>query len=123
MMATLEYAGGRMAQISCAMNVANHRRATIMGAEGTIETEYINHPSSAVPSQLRVRRGIANTIPFEEVHSPIGNGFYFEAEAFAGLVRRGGFAAVERAARLSIDVAQTLEAIALSARSGQTVTL
>ena len=123
MMATLEYAGGRMAQISCAMNVANHRRATIMGTAGTIETEYINHPSSVVPSQLRVRRGIANTIPFEDVQSPIGSGFLFEAEAFAGLVRNGDVAAVERAARVSIDIAHTLEAIAQSARSGRAVTL
>jgi predicted dehydrogenase len=123
MMATLVYANDRMAQISCAMNVANHRGATIMCTQGTIETEYINHPSSTVPSQMRVRRGIANTIPFEDIASPFGSGFAFEAEAFAGLVRRRDFAAVEHAARVSIDIARTLEAIAASARSGNMATL
>lgn len=123
MMATLEFANQRMAQISCAMNVANHRRATIMGTQGTIETEYINHPSEAVPSQLRIRRGTANTIPFEDVPSAHGNGFKYEAEAFAALVRRGSYGTIEPTASTSIDIAHTLEAIAQSARSGQSVTL
>ena len=123
MMAMLEFANQRFAQVSCAMNVANHRRATIMGTLGTIETEFVNHPTAEVPSQLRVRRGIANTIPFEDVPAAIGNGFRFEAEAFADVVRRGDFAAIERAAAASIDIARTLEAIAQSARAGQPVAL
>ncbi len=44
-MATLHYADGRRAQLSCAMDTANHRRAVIMGSAGTIETEYLNHTS------------------------------------------------------------------------------
>lgn len=39
LMATLHYADGRRAQLSCAMDAANHRRATIVGTTGTIETE------------------------------------------------------------------------------------
>ena len=123
MMVMLEFANQRFAQVSCAMNVANHRRATIMGTLGTIETEFVNHPTAEVPSQLRVRRGIANTIPFEDVPSVSGNGFRFEAEAFADVVQRRDFAAIERAAAASIDIARMLEAIALSARSGQSATL
>jgi predicted dehydrogenase len=123
MMATLEFANQRHAQISCAMNVANHRRATIMGTAGTIETEYINHPSAAVPSQLRIRRGIANSIPFEEMPSADGSGFRYEAEAFAALVRNRDAATLAREAAFSVDIAATLEAIAQSARSGQPVTL
>lgn len=123
MMMTLEFPQQRYAQVSCAMNAANHRRATIMGTQGTIETEYINHPTAAVPSGLRVRRGTANTVPFEEITSAIGSGFKFEAEAFADVVRRGDFAAVERAAAASIDIAGMLEALAQSARSGQPVAL
>jgi predicted dehydrogenase len=123
MMATLEFANYRSAQISCAMNVANHRRATIMGTQGTIETEYLNHTGSAVPSQLRVRRGIANTIMFEDIPAAMGSGFRFAAEAFADVVRRRDFAAIERAKQASLDIAQTLEAIASSARSGKVVTL
>ncbi len=125
--ATLFYANGRSAQMSCAMNVANHRRATIMGTEGTIDTEYINHtgvgPSVApgyLPSQLRVRRGIANTIAFEDIRSGQGSGFRFCAEAFAKVVAEKDFEAVERAGAASLDIAATLEALSRSARSGQT---
>jgi len=118
MMATLEFADHRYAQVSCAMNVANHRRAVIMGTAGTIETEYINHPSAAVPSQLRIRRGIANTIPFEDIAAPDGSGFRYEAEAFAALVRNPDPVVLAREAAFSIDIAATLEAIAQSARSG-----
>jgi predicted dehydrogenase len=121
MMATLHYPGGRMAQMSCAMNVANHRRATIMGTAGTIETEYINHPSASVPSQLRVRRGIANTIPFEDIPSIGGSGFAYCAEAFAMVVAERDVGAIGRAAAASIDIAATLEAIAVSAKVGATV--
>jgi predicted dehydrogenase len=123
MMATLEFANHRSAQVSCAMNVANHRRATIMGTQGTIETEYLNHTGPAVPSQLRVRRGTANTIAFEDVPAAMGSGFQFAAEAFADVVHRRDFAAIQRAKQASLDIAQTLEAIAQSARSGKAVTL
>ena len=123
MMATLLYADGRSAQMSCAMNVANHRRAVIMGTQGTIETEYINHPSAEVPSQLRVRRGIANTIPFEHIASAYGNGFAYCAEAFAKVVAERDFAAIARAEQASLDIAATLEALAKSARSGQMETV
>ena len=117
MMATLTFAAHRYAQVSCAMNVANHRRATIMGSAGAIETEFLNH-TTTIPSQLRIRRGIANTIPFEEIPAATGSGFAFEAEAFAALVRANDPAALDAEAHYSIDVAATLEAIAKSARSG-----
>jgi predicted dehydrogenase len=131
LMATLHYADGRRAQLSCAMDAANHRRATIVGSQGTIETEYLNHtgtqagahPWGYLPSQLRLRRGTANTIPFEDVVSGSGSGFRFAAEAFAKVVAEQDFAAVARAAAASIDNASTLEALARSARLGQTVEL
>ncbi len=123
MMATLEFANQRFAQMSCAMNVANHRSATIMGTAGTIETEYINHPSAAVASRLRVRRGTANTIPFEEIPGPFGSGFRYEAEAFAAMVRANDQAGFEAGASFSVDIAAMLEAVAQSARSGRTETL
>ena len=131
LMATLFYADGRRAQLSCAMDTANHRRATIVGSDGTIETEYLNHTSDQsgghvygyLPSQLRVRRGIANTNPFEDVITGTGSGFRFAAEAFARVIHARDFAAIERAAQVSLDNAATLEALAQSARLGQTVTL
>jgi predicted dehydrogenase len=129
-MATLLYADGRRAQMSCAMDTANHRRATIMGSHGTIETEYLNHtgdddqqPWGYLSSQLRVRKGIAFSIPFEEIHAPTGSGFRFAAEGFAKVIADRDYAAIERAAAASIDIAATLEAIAKSARTGRLVTL
>ena len=131
LMATLFYADGRRAQLSCAMDTANHRRATIVGSDGTIETEYLNHTSDQsgghaygyLPSQLSVRRGIANTTPFEDVITGTGSGFRFAAEAFARVIHARDFAAIERAAQASLDNAATLEALAQSARLGHTVTL
>jgi predicted dehydrogenase len=130
LMATLFYADGRRAQMSCAMDTANHRRATIVGSHGTVETEYLNHTSDShahawgyLPSQLRVRQGIANSIPFEEVHSASGSGFRFAAEAFAQVVRAGDMTAIERAAAASHDIAATLDAIHTSAKTGHVVHL
>lgn len=129
MLATLHYRDGRSAQLSCAMDVANHRHATIVGTKGTIETEYLNHTAEAdrahpfgyLPSLMRVRRGFANTVPFEDLHSMTGSGFAFAAEAFATVLASGDQAAIDRAARASLDNAATLEAIAASARSGTVI--
>jgi predicted dehydrogenase len=114
--ATLIYADGRLAQLSCAMDVANYRRAVITGMQGTIETEYLNHPTPQVPSELRIRRGTANTVPFEVIESSAGNGFHLCAQAFANVIHTRDFAAVERAAQASLDNAATLEALASSAK-------
>lgn len=129
-MATLEYADGRRAQMSCAMDVALHRHATIIGTGGVIETEFLNHttegtghPFGYVPSQLRVRKGPSQTVPFEDVSAPVGSGFRFAAEAFAEMVRAGGTDAAAKAARASIDIAATLEAVQRSVTSGAPVQL
>lgn len=126
MTALLRWADGRQASLSCAMDAANHRRATIAGSQGTIETEYLNHtaapgathPCGYLPSQMRVRRGTANTLAFEEVVSATGSGFCFAAQAFARVVQARDFDAIERAARASLDIAATLQALQASARSG-----
>jgi predicted dehydrogenase len=123
MQATLEFTQHRMAQLSCAMNVANHRRATIIGTGGVIETEYLNHTSAHLPSQLRVRKGAGFGIPFEDIPSATGNGFRFGVEAFVEIIHQRDFAAMARAEQASLDIAQTLEALALSARSGKSVEL
>ena len=126
--ATLEYADGVVAQLHCAMDLGLHRHASIVGSDGFITTEYLNHtaepgaahPWGYQPSQLRVRRGRGNG-PLESVSSPAGSGFRFAAEAFADVVARRDFAAIEAAAQASMDIAATLEAIAASARSGAAV--
>jgi predicted dehydrogenase len=123
MMATLFYADGRMAQMSCAMNVANERRAIIRGTQGTLETEYINHAGVPLPSEMRIRRGTAFNLPFEQVASPsgiaVGSGFRFCAEAFAAKVRAGDFTAMQVAEQHSLDNAAVLAGLAKSAQSGK----
>ena len=129
MAATLYYADGRRAQISCAMDAATHRRATIVGSRGVIETEYLNHtaqkagddPRGFMASQLRVRRGVGATVAFEDVITGVGSGFRFAAEAFARVIAEKDVAAIERAAQASLDNAATLEALAISAKSGAAV--
>jgi predicted dehydrogenase len=129
--ATLHYADGRRAQLSCAMDAANHRHATIVGSDGTIETEYLNHTSDQsgshpwgyLPSQMRLRRGTANSVPFEGIESGTGSGFRFAAEAFARVIAAGDQPAIDRAAQASLDNVATLDALARSARSGQAVDL
>ena len=128
--ATLFYADGRTAQMSCAMNTSTHRRAMVVGSNGTLETEYLNHTSDThshpwnyLPSQMRVRRGTANSIPFEDIRSATGSGFRFAAEAFAEVVLNNDTGAIQRAAAASKDIAATLDAIQASARSGQIVSL
>ena len=128
-MATLEYGDGRRAQMSCAMDAAMHRRASIAGSAGMLETEYLNHTSDQTsghpygyqPSRMRVRRSVTPTVPFEEVVSPTGSGFQFAAEAFARLVRERDFDGTARAAAASIDIAATLDAIHRSAESGLSI--
>ena len=128
-MATLNYADGRRAQLSCAMDGANHRRATIVGTAGTIETEYLNHTSEQagghpwgyLPNQLRLRRGTANSLPFENIDAGTGSGFRFAAEAFARVIAAGDHDAIDRAAQASLDNAATLDALARSARLEQAV--
>jgi predicted dehydrogenase len=129
-MATLIYADGRRAQMSCAMDGGGHRRATIVGVHGTVETEYLNHtsdqpdhPHGYIASQLRVRKIIPATTPFEEIRSETGSGFRFAAERFARMVATRDTAAMAFYAAASHDIAATLEAIASSSRSGGWVDL
>jgi predicted dehydrogenase len=127
MAATLYYADGARAQLSCAMDTANHRLAHIVGTQGAITTEFLNHtgakagdhPFGYLPSQLRIRRGTAQAIPFEDIRSDTGSGFRFAVEAFARVIAERDFDAVDRAAKASLDNAATLEALAQSAKEGR----
>lgn len=128
-LATLLWDDGRRAQLSCAMDGGVHRRAVIVGEQGCIETEFLNHTHDGrgphrwgfQPSQLRVRANVPGQPPalaFDDVACATGSGFRFAAEAFADLVARDDRAAAARAAAASLDIAATLQAIAASARSG-----
>jgi predicted dehydrogenase len=126
--AWLRYADGQHAQVSCAMDMAAHRRAVIVGENGVIETEFLNHTSDDpqhpwhyFPSEMRLRKSSTATVPFEQIHSRTGSGFRFGAEAFARMVVEKDIAGMDRLAAISLDVARTIDAIAESARSGEEV--
>lgn len=127
--ATLHFDDGRRAQIACAMDVGYVRRAVIAGSAGTLETEFLNHTGDALgqppfgygPSALRLRRGLANTVAWQDIDSPRGSGFRFAAEAFATMVRTDDRAAFDQSARFSLDLARTMDALQRSARLGRPV--
>ena len=128
--ATLRYAGGARAQMSCAMNAAGHRHALIVGANGVIDTDFLNHTGDGgaaahgyFPSRMRVRDIPAATRALEDVAAPQGSGFRFAAEAFAKMIASHDQAEVDRHAALSLGIAATLEAIARSAATGLPVIL
>jgi predicted dehydrogenase len=115
---SLEFASGLLAQVSCSFATARHRRAFIVGDAGTIETNYYNDTSAALPPMLLVRRGVGNDVPVESVAAPTASGFLSEADAFCDLVRHGWSRWTGATPEESIDIALTLDALAESARSG-----
>lgn len=119
--ATLEFPGGALAQISCSFATAFHRHALIAGDAGTIETTYLNHPPAGGPPILTVRRGRLNTVEPDIVEVAPGNGFLAEAEAFERLLRHGAEHWTGATPEESIDIALTLDAILESARTSSAV--
>jgi predicted dehydrogenase len=119
--ATLQFAGGLFAQISCTFNACSHRQALIAGSRGVIQTTYLNH--TAVPSQavLQLRVGTDNDALDSTVQTSAVNGFLAEAESFARLVREGPAHWCGTTPEESIDIMLTLEAILRSARSGAAI--
>jgi D-xylose 1-dehydrogenase (NADP+, D-xylono-1,5-lactone-forming) len=123
MAATLEFQSGVLAQISSSFATSYHRHALISGDNGSIETAYLNHPPIGGPAVLHVRRGRMVTDAIETITTAEGNGFLAEADAFQQLVAHGPAAWNGATPAQSIQIAATLEAIAESARTGQTVSL
>ncbi len=113
---TVNYEGGAMAQVGCAMDAAPMRCATVFGSRGSIETDYLNHTRDERPGRLQLRRGIGWEDPVEAVPYERGNGFRFEAEHFARLVR--GEITDDGDTALSLQNMATLEALLKSAREG-----
>jgi D-xylose 1-dehydrogenase (NADP+, D-xylono-1,5-lactone-forming) len=121
--ATLEFASGLLAQMSCSFATCYHRHALIAGDNGTIETTFLNHPPIGGPPTLTIRRGVAITVTPETIEVAGGNGFLAEAESFQKLVAHGPEHWTGATPDESIDIALTLDAILQSARSGASVTL
>jgi len=121
LVASLEFASGLIAQVSCTFATARHRHAFIAGEEGTIATTYFNDTSAVFPPLVEVRRGKGWDAQREIVETASMNGFLAEAEAFRELVVNGPSHWTGATPDESIDIALTLEAIAASARRNVTV--
>lgn len=123
MIATLEFASGLLAQISCSFATAVHRSAMIVGDAGVVETPYSNHPPMDRPASFRLRRGSGWEAPEETVEAAPMNGFRAEADSFADSIRLGPQQWNGVTEQESIDIALTLEAIERSAKTQKPVSL
>jgi xylose dehydrogenase (NAD/NADP) len=123
--ATIEFASGVLAQISCSFSTSVHRQALIAGTGGVIQTPFLNHPPLDRPAQLLLKRGVAADQEFETIRVPALNGFLAEAESFAALVRTGDEDArwYGPSPEESLDIVLMLEAILRSAREGKPAAL
>jgi len=117
-LAILEFSSGLLAQISCSFATARHRHAFIAGDAGSISTTYLNDTSSAFPPLLEVKRGTGWDAQREIIETASSNGFLAESESFHDLVRHGWGQWVGATPDESIDIALTLDALAVSARTG-----
>jgi predicted dehydrogenase len=120
-LATLEFANGVLAQISCTFAAARHRHAFVAGDAGSIATNYYNDTGPAFPPLVEVRLGTGWDARREVVETSAVSGFLAEAEAFHDLVRQGPAVWTGATPEESVDIAMTLDALAASARSGRAV--
>ncbi|HEY0685413.1 MAG TPA: Gfo/Idh/MocA family oxidoreductase [Steroidobacter sp.] len=111
--ATLEFASGAIAQVTCSFATGLHRSALIAGSGGIIETEFQNHTIRSQTPSFRLRRGSDWRNPTETIPVPREDGFRLELDAFVDMIEHGDSAA-RRAA--SIDNAWTLAEILNIAR-------
>jgi xylose dehydrogenase (NAD/NADP) len=116
--ATLEFANGLLAQVTCSFDSALHRQALIVGSAGVIQTTFSNHTSVERPGFLILRAGIGASAVDGKIETPPINGFLAEAESFEASVRGGPARWVGATPQESIDIMMTLDALLRSARSG-----
>ena len=114
----LAFPGGLIAQVSCSFATARHRRAFLVGEEGTLTTTYFNDTTPAMPPRIELRRGVNLDAPVEVIEMPMASGFRAEAESFADLVAHGPERWTGATPEESLDIAWTLEALARAAREG-----
>lgn len=115
--ATLRFANGTLAQLSCSFATGLMRTAVIAGSDGIIETDYSNHTIRSAAPSFSLRRGSDWRRPAESIAVAREDGFRLEIEAFAAMI--DGSERAQQAARraASIDIAWTLETILARARS------
>jgi D-xylose 1-dehydrogenase (NADP+, D-xylono-1,5-lactone-forming) len=121
--ATLEFAGGMLAQVSCGFDSALYRQASIVGSRGVIRTSFLNHTSPQNPGELFLREGIDAAAVERIIQTDSTNGFLAEAESFERLVREGPAQWTGASPEESIDIMLALDALLESARIGRAVEL
>jgi D-xylose 1-dehydrogenase (NADP+, D-xylono-1,5-lactone-forming) len=119
--ATLEFASGLLAQVSCSFDSCHHRQALIVASGGMIQTTFLNHTSASAPGSLLLRVGTDRNALDSVVHTSEANGFLAEAESFAAMIRHGAEHWNGASPAESVDVALTLEAMLQSARERRAV--
>ena len=121
--ATIEFASGLKAQVTCSFDACLHRQALIVGSGGTVQTTFLNHTSATAPGSLALRVGSDAKARDTVVQTATANGFLAEANSFAALVHRGPEHWNGATPQESIDTAMTLEAILRSARERKAMDL
>lgn len=121
LVASLEFPGGLLAQISCSFETAVHRHALIAGENGVIETSFANHFPIDRPATLSIKRSVAWDAPTDTIETTPTNGFLAEAESFADFVAGGTWNGTTEAE--SVDTLRILEAILESSRTNRTIEL
>lgn len=119
--ATLEFASGAIAQVSCSFSTGLHRCAWIAGSAGIIETDYANHTARSAAPSFRLRRGSDWRNEIEVIPVPREDGFRVEVDAFADMIERRDSKTLATHRAASIDNAWTLNAILTAARSQSAV--
>ncbi|MBS0319778.1 MAG: Gfo/Idh/MocA family oxidoreductase [Proteobacteria bacterium] len=120
-LASLEFADGAMAQISCTFDTARHRNAFIAGDAGSLATHYYNDTGGLFAPVIEWRKGTGWDAERIVVETAATSGFLAEGEAFHDLVRSGMSAWPGATPEESLDIALTLDAIAASAVEGSPV--
>ena len=119
--ASLDFANGLFAQVSCSFATSRHRHAFIVGDGGSIETSYYNDTSAAMPPILNIRRGSAWDARRDSVETASTSGFLAEAEAFHDLLREGWDRWPGATPEESIDIMLIIDAVAASIRARSAV--
>lgn len=117
--ALLEYDGGKTASVWSSFESATMRRSSIVGTTGWIEFTPANHTDSPQAASYTIcRNGEVET-----VERDFGNGFTFEADAFARWVREPGYQFHGTSQQETLDNVSTVEAVLSSLQTGAAVEL
>lgn len=116
--AILEYDDGRQASIWSSFESVTFRRANVVGTEGAIDYAHNNHPMTDEAASFLLQKGNGKEMTEERIHAQPGNGFVFEANAFADLILNPTRPFHGTTRLETLDNIATVEAILKSAESG-----